>query len=150
MEVKCKNCGSTNYMKNGKIREKQRYKCKECGYNFVIGDEREKVKPEGKALAILLYSTGKASYGFIAKLFNVSRTAVLKWIRNIGGKIPEPQIDGEIKEIQIDEMWHFIVKKTKKYGYGEPWIVFEVKPSDGILAIVLLKRSKNSMKDSKI
>jgi len=95
-------------MKNGKIREKQRYKCRECGYNFVIGDEREKVKPEGKALAVLLYSTGKASYGFIAKLFNVSRTTVLKWIRNIG--IPEPKIDGEI---QIDEMWHFIVKKQK-------------------------------------
>ena len=54
-------------MKNGKIREKQRYKCKECGYNFVIGDEREKVKPEGKALVVLLYLTGKASYGFIAK-----------------------------------------------------------------------------------
>jgi len=58
-----------------------------------------------------LYSIGKASYGFIAKLFNVNMTAVLKWIRNIG--IPEPKIDGEIKEIQIDEMWHFIVKKTK-------------------------------------
>mgnify|MGYP000854152258 CR=1 FL=1 len=142
MDIKCKNCGSTHYMKNDKVREKQRYKCKECGYNFVIGDEREKVGHEGKALAILLYSTGKASYGFIAKLFNVSRTAVLKWIRNIGGKIPETKIYGEIKEIQIDEMWHFILKKTKKYGYGEPWIVFEVKPSDGILAIVLLKPSK--------
>jgi len=44
-----------------------------------------------------MYSTGKASYGFIAKLFNVSRTAVLKWIRNIGGKIAEPKIDGELK-----------------------------------------------------
>jgi len=72
---------------------------------------REKIKHEGKALAVLLYSTGKASYGFIAKLFNVSRTAELKWIRNIG--IPEPKIDGEVKELQIDEMWHFIVKKQK-------------------------------------
>ena len=98
--------------------EKQRYKCIECGYNFVIGDERDKVKPDGKALAVLLYSTGKVSYGFIAKLFNVNRTAVLKWIRNIGGKIPEPQIDGEIKEIQIDEMWHFILKKTKNMDMG--------------------------------
>jgi len=41
MEIKFKNCGSTHYIKNGKIREKQRYKCKECGYNFVVGDERE-------------------------------------------------------------------------------------------------------------
>ena len=102
-----------HYMKNGIIREKQRYKCKECGYNFVIGDKREEVKPEVKALAVLMYWTGKASYRFIAKLFNVNRTAVLKWIRNIEGKLPEPKIDGEIKEIQIDELWHFIVKKTK-------------------------------------
>ncbi|CEG11147.1 hypothetical protein MSIBF_A1220001 [groundwater metagenome] len=42
-----------------------------------------KITEEGKALVVLLYSAGKASYGFIARLFNVSRAAVLKWIRTI-------------------------------------------------------------------
>ncbi len=146
MEKVCKNCGSHKYIKNGKVRSKQRFKCKSCGYNFVLGDEREKVSPEGKALAVLLYSTSKSSYGFISKLFNVSRPAVLKWIRNVAQRLPEPQIDEDIKEVQIDEMWHFINEKNKKYGYGEPWIVVQTRPSDGLLAIVLLKRLKSSSK----
>lgn len=147
MEIICKNCGSTDCTKNGKVRNKQRYKCKSCGYNFVEGDKREKVKPEGKALAVLLYSTGKSSYGFISKLFNVSRTAVLKWIRKVAQRLPEPVIDRDIKEVQIDEMWHFINEKNESCGYGEPWIVVETKPLDGLLAIVLLKPLKNSTKE---
>ena len=147
METACKKCGSTKCVKSGKVRDKQRYTCKLCGYNFVLVDKREKVGPEGKALAVLIYSAGKASYGFIARLFNVSRPAVLKWIRNIGTRLPEPSVDGEIKEVQIDEMWHFINKKNEKYGSGEPWIVVQTKPSDGLLAIVLLKQLKNSTKN---
>ena len=56
----------------------QRYKCKECGYNFVVGDGR--VDPNAavkRAFAVILYSLGKGSYGFIAKLFGVTPPAVL-------------------------------------------------------------------------
>ena len=146
MEISCKECGGTEVCKNGKVRGKQRYKCKSCKCNFVIGDQREKVRPEGKALAVLLYSTGKSSYGFISKLFNVSRTTVLKWMRNVAQRLPEPEIDSTISEVQIDEMWHFINQKNRNYGYGEPWTVIETKPSDGLLAIVLLKPLKTSTK----
>jgi transposase-like protein len=146
MKIICKECGSIHFSKNGKVRGKQRYRCKICGYNFVMGDQREKVRPEGKALAVLLYSTGKSSYGFISKLFNVTRPAVLKWIKNVAQRLPEPTIDSDIKEVQIDEMWHFINQKNKNYGYGEPWIVLETKPLDGLLAIVLLKPLKSSIK----
>ena len=143
MEITCKHCGSTKITKNGKVRNKQRFKCKSCGCNFVLGDEREKVTPQAKALSVLLYGTGKSSYGFIAKLFNVTRPAVLKWIRNVANHLPEPTIDDEIKEVELDEMWHFINEKNKSYGYGGPWIALQTKPSDGLLAIVLLKPLKS-------
>lgn len=143
MEILCKNCGSDQNQKNGKVRGKQRFKCKTCGMNFVLGDQREKVTPEGKALAVLLYGRGKSSYGFIAKLFNVSRTAVLKWIRQVGSRLPEPDIDQGIKEVRFDEMWHFLNEKNENYGSGGPWIVLQTKPLDGLLGIVLLKRFKN-------
>ena len=143
MVITCKHCGCTKITKNGKVRNKQRFKCKACGCNFVLGDEREKVTPQAKALSVLLYGTGKSSYGFIAKLFNVSRPAVLKWIRNVASHLPEPTIDEGIKEVGLDEMWHFITKKNKSCGYGGPWIVLQTKPSDGLLAIVLLKPLKS-------
>lgn len=147
MTKTCKRCFSINVVQNGKVREKQRYKCKDCGLNFVEGDKRERNRTEAKALALIMYGSCKASYGMIAKLFKVSRTTVLNWIRTMGKKLPEPEFATDIKEIQMDEMWHFINKKNKKYGFGEPWIVLEIEPSDGLLAIVMLKRSVNSMKN---
>jgi transposase-like protein len=42
----CKNCKSEEVVKSGKVRGKQRYKCKDCGYNFVNGDERTNEKRE--------------------------------------------------------------------------------------------------------
>jgi len=29
-------------------------------------------------------------------------------MRSMGKRLPEPSVDSEIKEVQIDEMWHFI------------------------------------------
>ena len=66
---KCKSCGSEKTVKNGKVDGKQRYKCKECGYNYREGDERtnEKVAAK-KALCILLYAMAKGSYRMMGKL----------------------------------------------------------------------------------
>ena len=61
-----KRCGSDHYIMNGKVCSQQRYKCKECGCNFIFGYKREKLSPVARALAILLYGRGKASFGFIA------------------------------------------------------------------------------------
>ena len=38
----CKRCNSENTVKNGAVRGKPRYKCNDCGYNFVNGDGRMK------------------------------------------------------------------------------------------------------------
>ena len=75
----------------------------------------------------------------IARLFNVSRSTVLYWIRTMGSKLPEPVLDTEIQAVSIDEMWHFICKKNEKYGSGGQWIAVTTKPSAGLLAIVMLK-----------
>ena len=90
-------------------------------------------------MGMLMYGSGKASYGMIARLFKVTRSAVLYWIRSMGSKLPEPQINTEVEEVSIDEMWHFINKKNKKFGSGERWTAVTTEPSDGLLAIVMLK-----------
>ncbi|GIV28929.1 MAG: hypothetical protein KatS3mg033_2025 [Thermonema sp.] len=91
--ITCKKCGSANYVKNGIVRNKQRYRCKDCKCNFTQGDNRGKISVQAKALAVLLYGSAKASYGMIARIFNVSRPTVLYWIKSIGAKLPEPNID---------------------------------------------------------
>jgi transposase len=146
-DIICKKCGSSHYVKSGYIRGNQRYKCKNCGCNFKFGDTRGKIKPEAKALGMLLYGSGNASYGMISRLFNVSRSAVLYWVRTMGSKFPEPVLDTEIEEVSIDEMWHFINKKNEKYGSGGRWIAVTTKPSAGLLAIVMLKHLEDYTKN---
>ena len=115
-EITCKKCGCKEGVKNGFVRGKQRYKCSHCGHNYTLSDGRTKGKlpPQVKALMVLLYGSGKASYGIIAKLLNVSRTTVQYWIKKTAESLPEPEIDAQVTEVQIDEMWHFLVKKKRK------------------------------------
>ena len=146
----CKRCGSVHYIMNGKVRSHQRYKCKDCGYNFIFGDKREKLSPAARALAILLYGRGKASFGFIAKLFKVSPVAVMKLIKREADKMPDPEICSSIKEVSFDEMWHFVEQKKTSYGSGGQWSAVEIGQSAGVSGIVLLKHSEVSTKNLSI
>lgn len=68
----CKNCGSSHSIKNGFVRKKQRYLCKECGLNFVEGDGRTNdAIAAKKAMLVLLYSMGKISFNMLGKIFNM-------------------------------------------------------------------------------
>lgn len=128
------------------MRGKQRFQCKMCGYNFVEGDRRIRQETLIKrAFAVILYSLGKASYGFIAKLFGVTPPAVLKWLKKESAVIKELGISGEIRNIEFDEMWHFIQSKKTKNGSSKQWIVIQGEPLDGLSAIVMLKPSADCM-----
>jgi transposase len=115
-KILCKKCSSDSIVMNGKVRFQQRYKCKSCGCNFIVGDKREKLSPAARSLAILLYGRGKASYGFIAKLLKVSSVAIMKLIKREADKLPDPVIDSSIKEVSFDEMWHFVEQKKQVMG----------------------------------
>ena len=111
----CKACGCGESVKNGRVRGKQRYRCKGCGYNFIEGDGRSRANGAvRRAFAVILYALGKGSYGFIAKLFGVTPPAVLKWIRKEAALVSEPAVSGDIREMEFDEMWHFIGSKKKQ------------------------------------
>lgn len=152
-QVKCKNCGCNEISKNGFVRDQQRYKCKMCGYNFTVGDGRRVKNPNleiKQSLSVILYSLGKSSFGFLGKLFNVNRSATYRWIRNIASDIDEPEISSSIKEIEFDEMWHFINSKKTKSGSLKPWIVAQGELLPGLQAVVMLKPSKDFITRSSI
>ena len=122
--INCKNCNSEKVVKNGIARQKQRYKCKECGFNFVVGDTRTNDKIIAlKALVVLLYSLAKGSYNMLGRIFGRDRSLIYRWIKEAGLSFEEPSVDGEIKEIAFDEMWHFIGSKKLNFGSSKPLIV---------------------------
>jgi len=140
----CKNCKSGKVVKSGKVRRKQRYKCKECGYHFVIGDERTNEKIVAlKALCVLLYSLGKGSYSMLGKLFGRNRSLIYRWIREAGINTDEPEINGEITEIEFDEMWHFIQSKKENFGSLKPLTAAAGELSPGFSVVVIAQHSKD-------
>ena len=70
MGMSCKRCGSDRSVKNGLMRGKQRYLCKECGLAFTNTPARGKPLTL-KAAAVLLYVSG-LSMSRTAKLLGVS------------------------------------------------------------------------------
>ena len=142
----CKNCKSEKVVKSGKIRGKQRYKCNECGYNFVIGDGRTNEKIAAlKALCVLFYSLGKGSYNMLGKLFGRNRSLIYRWIREAGLNTQAPSIDGEITQIEFDEMWHFIQSKKENFGSSRPLTAVAGELSPGFSVVVIAQPSDGSM-----
>ena len=123
----CKRCGSLNYRKNGKVREKQRYHCKDCGLNFTEGDKRtSRGKPlEVKKVAIQLYLLG-LGFRAIGRFLEVSNVSVLNWVREAGVARKLEELPSEISVMELDEMWHYCQKKEKS-GSGWQFVVIANK-----------------------
>jgi transposase-like protein len=140
--MECKNCHSVQIVKGGFVRGKQRYKCKECGVHFVEGDARTNDKIAAlKALCVVLYSLGKGSYNMLGKIFGRNRSLIYRWIREAGLRTAEPAIDGEITQIEFDEMWHFVESKKRNFGSSRPLIAAAGGRSHGFSAVVIVQLS---------
>ena len=141
----CKNCRSEKVVKNGIVRGKQRYRCKECGYNFVEGDGRtnEKIAAK-KAMCVIFYSLGKASYNMLAHIFDTWPSLVYRWIKEAGAKLPDGEVSGAITQMEFDEMWHFIGNKKTSFGSSKPLTVAHGELWPGCSAVVILQPSSDS------
>lgn len=138
--IPCKRCASQATVKNGMVRGQQRYRCKACGCNFIQGDRRvDDSLVIKKALAVILYSLAKASFGRLGHIFGVSRSLTYRWIKAEAERLPEPEVSGDIQEMEFDEMWHFIGSKKTKFGSSRPWIVAHGEPWPGWSVIVMLQ-----------
>ena len=62
----------------------------------------------------------------IGRILNVSNVSVLRWIQSAGEQVKTylnsslPDNLHEIEIIEMDEMWHFTIKKNESYGFGLP------------------------------
>lgn len=130
----CKKCQSKDSVKNGFVKQKQRYKCNTCGCQFT-NTPIKGVDPILKNFYLFLYARCGVSQNKIAILAKVSPVAVLKWIKKAGNSIQttEKQTTSEI--VCLDEMWHFVNGKKTKLGSGEPWMGCFVRCLDGNLVL---------------
>jgi transposase-like protein len=110
----CKDCSFGESVKHGRVRGKQRYRYKQCGFHFVEDDVRvKKSLAAKKTTTIVLYSLAKASFDMLGKVFGVSRALTYRWIKEAGEALPEPEMPDDIKEMEVDELWRFIGSKKQ-------------------------------------
>ena len=120
MGLRCKGCGGEEHVKNGLMRGKQRYRCKACGLNFT--DTPARGMPLAlKATAVLLYVSG-LSMNRTAKLVGVSTPTIQAWIEQFAKVYAQkPAPGGRAVVIELDEMWHYVKKKSNQLWIWKAW-----------------------------
>jgi len=76
----CPQCQSENIIKSGVINDRQRFKCKDCGYFFTVNKLGKRIDKYYVTKALQLYLEG-LSYREIERILGVSHVTVMKWVR---------------------------------------------------------------------
>ena len=113
----CPKCKSTERVKNGHIKGRPRFRCKECGYDYTVMQKSTSVPTDKKRLALQMYLEG-LGFNSIGRILNVSHVAVMKWIQRYGKQAEELRSENEIKVMELDEMHSYIGSKKTISGFG--------------------------------
>jgi len=116
--MNCSKCNSPDRVKSGKIKDRQRYKCKQCGCNYTV-ELKSTAKPKSqKKQALHLYLEG-LGFRSIGRILDVSNVSVLNWIRDFGKKVQDLHASSkEIEMVEVDEMHSYIGSKKTTVGFG--------------------------------
>ncbi len=146
--MRCPKCESDKLLKDGKVKGRQRHRCKECGYRHTV-ILKSTAKPQStKRLALQLYLEG-LGFRSIGRILNVSNVCVLKWIRFFGKELQNlKKKDTPIEIVEIDEMHTYVGKKKLTTGSGLLLIDMEKGSSISLLATVQRVQGKNYGKKS--
>ena len=134
MIQECPKCKSDRRVKDGIVRGKQRYKCKECGYRYTVKKrEAKESTPQIRKMALQLYLEG-LGFRSIGRILGFSHVAVYKWIKSFGSKIVKlGEEQKEIEIVEIDEMYSYIKNKKNLTGYG--LLLIDIEKGLSILAL---------------
>ena len=113
----CPKCSSTDRVKNGSINGRQRWRCKNCRYDYTVIQKSTSISVEKKRIAIELYLEG-LGFNAIARTLKVSHVAVLKWVKKYGLQAAELRSSKTIEVMEIDEMHSYIGSKKTISGFG--------------------------------
>jgi transposase len=137
----CPKCQSKNFRKDGIVKSKQRYLCKDCKHRFTVWQIGKPNDVKRNALILYLEGLGFRSIG---RYLNVSHVSVFNWIKSFGEKIDEFRNPDDIEVVELDEMHTYIGSKKTTAGYGLLLIDMGIGLSIAKLAHEELKRGTSS------
>ena len=141
--MNCPKCASEKKVKSGIVKERQRYKCKECGFNYTV-ELKSTAKPKSmKKNALHLYLEG-LGFRSIGRFLGVSNVSVLNWIKSFGEQVTSLNEESkEIEVVELDEMHSYIGSKKTIAGYGLLLIDMGKNSSTSLLATEAQEQQKS-------
>lgn len=108
--MNCKKCHTSDCIKRGVRKGKQRYYCKKCNINF---QESYTYLAYENTTNLFLKSMLKEGCGVrsIARILNISKNTVLSRMLKISKQIKVPDFNKLGCKFEVDEMWTFIKRK---------------------------------------
>jgi transposase-like protein len=108
----CPKCGHKAAIRSGRVQQEQRWKCKECNYQYT------RIAPRGrpawqKSLVVFLYNSGMSMHA-IASIFHVQPSTILKWLRIYGKEYPAVQETGNVLTMELGDMQKHLKKRRKE------------------------------------
>jgi hypothetical protein len=114
----CPNCQSENIIKSGVVKDRQRFKCKDCNYNFTVAKEGKRIDDYYVNKALQLYLEG-LSYREIERILGVSHVSVINWIKKYNIKRPyQSNYHPDYKILTASELAQFFADKKNISGAG--------------------------------
>ena len=142
--MNCPRCKSEIKVKNGIIKGVQRYRCKDCEYNYTVEKRSNEYPRSTKKKALQLYLEG-LGFRSIGRILDVSNVSVLNWIKFFGKEVESLQSEStDIEIVEVDEMHSYIGNKKTTVGFGLLLIDLGKDSSTSLLATEATKQLKGS------
>lgn len=114
----CPSCKSIKVIKSGVVKDRQRFKCKDCNYYFTVDKIGKNINDYYVTKAIQLYVEG-VSYREIERILGVSHVSVINWVKKYKIQRPEnTDYHPTYKILSHSELIDFISKKDQLSGAG--------------------------------
>ncbi|GGE07829.1 IS1/IS1595 family N-terminal zinc-binding domain-containing protein [Psychroflexus salis] len=114
----CPQCQSSQLVKSGIINKRQRYKCKNCNYNFTVNKIGKKIDQYYVTKALQLYLEG-LTYREIERIIGVSHVSVMNWVRKYNiHKVQNTDYHPTYKILNQSELSIYFSKPENTKGAG--------------------------------
>jgi transposase-like protein len=114
----CPNCGSEKYIKSGIVNNRQRYKCKSCGYYFSVNKIGKKIDDYYVNKALQLYLEG-LTYREIERILGISHVSIMNWVKKFNIRRPyNSNYHPTYKILNSEELSKYFTDSSNLSGAG--------------------------------
>lgn len=128
--MNCPNCNSAANVKDGIVKNRQRYLCKECNYRYTV--EQRGAPAHFKKLALQMFIEG-VSYRNIGNILKVSQVSIMRWVRTFRPEITKG-IKRKVDQICLEELDKYL--KERKTIINDGLLIISMDKKSTILCIV--------------